>query len=340
MVSSETSNEIFNNLQKDVENRKCIECSMSAPTFTSVNHGCFICSNCIQSHLALGQEISRVKSMAEQWTTEDLKLMTAGGNSALKEFFNHYSLSDSPPRFKYCTRAAFFYREMLSVVASDQVYEQNCPGIDEGRELVVSSYPDLPPVIENRPEEVKMSNYAPFIAAQGERKQSPWSLIRSAFCQTVDAGNRASRQLSEKINKFAEKPAVKKAEAKTKEIAGKIESKLNDVINTVKSKPIVQSTVSEINSATDSFAREVKFTYTKINSNPSVNKLKENTMNLLRDMGIVDPSPPMVYIPPHHEEAEIIDVMIPPSYNPPPYEPPQFIPAPFEYPVIVEPSNK
>jgi hypothetical protein len=41
-------------------------------------------------------------------------MMKHGGNTKLKEFFQKYNIpSDGPLEFKYKTRAAYYYREMV-----------------------------------------------------------------------------------------------------------------------------------------------------------------------------------------------------------------------------------
>lgn len=143
MVSSENSDQIFKNLKSDPDNNTCADCFGQNPTFASINNGCFICQNCVQGHLILGPQVSNVKSLDDAWNEDDLKLIIAGGNSSIIEFFTHYKIQNSPVSFKYITKAAFFYREMLSVVAQDREYEHNCPGIEEGVQLAGSVYPEL-----------------------------------------------------------------------------------------------------------------------------------------------------------------------------------------------------
>ena len=333
MVSSEASNQIFDKLKNDPENDKCIECGALHPEYTSVNHGAFICSSCIQYHMPLGQTISRIKSINEQWSLEELKLMTAGGNSALKEFFNHYNILSAPPSFKYCTRAGFFYREMLSVIAEDNIYDQNCPGIEEGVELVARiNYPDLP--LEGFGiEDSKINVEEPLVSGESKKK-SPWDKVRDIYFKAVDVGNKTVDRLSEKINKLAEKPAIKKVETTTVEIVEKIESGFNFIVDKVVSKPAVQESMNHVENAADSFAREVKFTYNKINANPSVNKMKNDTMNMLRDFGLIksEPAPnnsePTRDAPSDQIPLDLIindnsSSYVPPPYVPPPYVPPQ-----------------
>lgn len=275
MVTSASVTDIFTNLRADPENNKCIECNSDNPIFTSVNNGCLICAACVPSHMALGDSISRVKAIDSEWSEDELKLMIAGGNSSLKEFFNHYNISNTPPNFKYLTRAAHFYRDMLFVVAQDREYEHSCPALEEGVQLFAASYPDLGQINENIPrEEVKNE----------PESKGVWGWAKKAYKKTVDVGNKAADKIGEKLNKLSEQPTIKKVENKTVEIAGKIESGLNHVVNTVYSKPEVQSAIGQVNHATESFTQEVKYTYTKINSNPSVQKLKLDTMNMLKDI--------------------------------------------------------
>jgi hypothetical protein len=163
---------------------------------------------------------------------------------------------------------------MLNVVSQDREYEHSCPSIEEG--ILIVAYPDLGQLPQ--PEEVK-------VEVRDEKSTSGvWSWAKKAYSKTVDAGNKAVDKVSEKLNKISEKPAVKKVENKTLEIAGKVETGINSVVNKVYSKPEVQSTIGQINHATESFANEVKLNYVKINSNPSVQKLKQDTMNMLKDL--------------------------------------------------------
>ncbi|OMJ77151.1 hypothetical protein SteCoe_23334 [Stentor coeruleus] len=324
MVSSENSEQIFKNLKSDPDNNTCADCFAQNPTFVSINNGCFICQNCLQGHLILGPQVSRVKSLDDVWTEEDLKLVIAGGNSSIIEFFTHYKIQNSPASFKYMTKAGFFYREMLSVVAQDKEYEQNCPGIEEGVQLAGSVYPELNknleenhmvemPIEENknvvleRVDEFEGKNQAfegtgieNNLGEEAKMKEedsrsdlkAAWKWAKGAYNKAVDAGNKTADKISEKINKFAEKPAIKKVEDKTIEYAGKLESGINTLIEKVKNKPAVKDTVEQFSHAADSFSKEVKFTYTKINSSPSVQKLKVDTMNLLKDLASSFKAPP------------------------------------------------
>jgi Putative GTPase activating protein for Arf len=284
MVSSENKNQVFNNLKSNPENNKCMECGVDNPTFTSVNNGCLICINCVQTHGALGREISRIKPLDDTWSLEDLRLMAAGGNSALQEFFAYYNLLNTPPNFKYNTRAAHFYRDMLSVVAEDREYRNTCPSIEEGVEIVAASYPDLHNV---RSEEIKVdvNPTAPEANPNPNQGKGIWTWAKNTYAKGVKVGNKTVDKIGDHLNKFSEKPAVKKIENTTMHYAGKLEAGLKTLVDKIQNKPAVQSAVFQANNAANSFAREVKYTYNTINSNPSVQKLKTDTMNIIRDIG-------------------------------------------------------
>lgn len=141
MSSSETlplemSMQIIAKLQENYENTLCIDCKQRKTEFVSVSHGTFLCFLCGESHQRFGKDLSYVKSISEEFCLSDLKMMIAGGNSAFKEFFNFYNLLDAPLDYKYRTKAADFYRELLFLLAKDGEYHGNYPTVEEGLETL------------------------------------------------------------------------------------------------------------------------------------------------------------------------------------------------------------
>ena len=130
----EISSQVFLMLQANNENCRCVDCNSQSTAMASINHGIVLCIYCAQSHNRLGEDISKIKSLKDVWTLNELKMMTAGGNSAFKEFFSFYKLVEAPLDFKYKTKAAYFYRDVLSLLADDGNYEGNYPSIEEGLE--------------------------------------------------------------------------------------------------------------------------------------------------------------------------------------------------------------
>lgn len=51
----------------------------------------------------------------DTWNEEQLKLMSMGGNKNLFDFFDHYDLNEEGVQTKYNTKAADFYRQMVSL---------------------------------------------------------------------------------------------------------------------------------------------------------------------------------------------------------------------------------
>jgi hypothetical protein len=115
----------------DMENYRCPDCPGTS-THVLPQFACFVCEPCSIIHRNLGHFI---RHQTEMLSEEDLALMSAGGNKALKEFFKYYNLENHKVSDKYRTRAAFFYKEMISKVAKDLKVD-DFPDIHEGTSLV------------------------------------------------------------------------------------------------------------------------------------------------------------------------------------------------------------
>jgi len=132
---SETTEQLLSKLEQDEENLKCFDCGRLHPHYASVNHGILICANCAQHHKELPDHISHVMSFTEDsWSLGQLRIMAAGGNTAFKEFLETYPLPSSIT-LKYRTKAVAFYREMLDVVASGRVFNEEPPLPQDGAEV-------------------------------------------------------------------------------------------------------------------------------------------------------------------------------------------------------------
>lgn len=148
MLTKTTTEEIFRKLREDTENRVCFDCGNIDITHASVNLGILLCGNCAERHNTYGINISHIKSLKEPWSSRHLKLMTAGGNSSLKNFFTMYSISElSPFEYKYKTVACEYYREMLKMISDGNQIMMLTPSQEEGR-LLMDEYRESQPVIE------------------------------------------------------------------------------------------------------------------------------------------------------------------------------------------------
>lgn len=129
------SQQITLRLQKiklnDSENMKCADCSSGSTEYILVHFGSFICKNCAEVHKKI---FNTLKSEKGPWTEREFLMVQAGGNIALKEFFLYYGLDDCSILYKYRTRAAYFYREMLSKVSQNLQFDEDFPSLNEGTE--------------------------------------------------------------------------------------------------------------------------------------------------------------------------------------------------------------
>eukprot|EP01016_Furgasonia_blochmanni_P030681 TRINITY_DN3184_c0_g1_i3.p1 TRINITY_DN3184_c0_g1~~TRINITY_DN3184_c0_g1_i3.p1 ORF type:complete len:235 (+),score=89.59 TRINITY_DN3184_c0_g1_i3:320-1024(+) len=81
----------------------------------------------------------------DSWSDKQLQLMTNGGNAKLKSFFEQYNIpKDAPMDFKYKTKAAIYYREMLKAIV-DGTDLPTAPSQDEALELVETQKANITP---------------------------------------------------------------------------------------------------------------------------------------------------------------------------------------------------
>lgn len=118
---------------KDSENLKCVDCEVFSSVYILIEYGCYICANCAEVHKKIQHSL---KQESEILTDHEFSMIQAGGNIALKEFFVYYGLYSRPVAYRYQTRAACFYKEMLGKVSKNLQFDEDFPSLAEGSEYL------------------------------------------------------------------------------------------------------------------------------------------------------------------------------------------------------------
>ena len=101
-------------LEKDYENKICVECKSTMPTHVSINNAIILCGVCAEKHKQLGYNISYIRELKDEWDQYLLNFLERGGNSRYIRFCNQYELNQMPIEEKLKTKIMDYYRLLVS----------------------------------------------------------------------------------------------------------------------------------------------------------------------------------------------------------------------------------
>ena len=101
-------------LEKDYENKICVECKSPMPTHVSINNAIILCGVCAEKHKQLGYNISYIRELKDEWEQYLLNFLERGGNSRYIRFCNQYELNQMPIEEKLKTKIMDYYRLLVS----------------------------------------------------------------------------------------------------------------------------------------------------------------------------------------------------------------------------------
>ena len=101
-------------LEKDYENKICVECKSPMPTHVSINNAIILCGVCAEKHKQLGYNISYIRELKDEWDQYLLNFLERGGNSRYIRLCNQYELNQMPIEEKLKTKIMDYYRLLVS----------------------------------------------------------------------------------------------------------------------------------------------------------------------------------------------------------------------------------
>ena len=94
-------------------NTICVDCYSDKIKYVSINNGVFLCFECASEHFKLGNDISFLVKLVKDIDQGLLLFIKRGGNDRFDKVMIEYGLSNMPINYKYRTKAANYYRQLI-----------------------------------------------------------------------------------------------------------------------------------------------------------------------------------------------------------------------------------
>ena len=121
-------------------NQNCNDCGKINPHWCSITNAVLLCPSCARNHKKFNINISKIKSLeVDDWTKEEIYRLKIGGNERFTKLIKSYNipLTKDNKEYKYYTKAAQYYREILSEeLKNNDTKSIKKPTLKEGIEIL------------------------------------------------------------------------------------------------------------------------------------------------------------------------------------------------------------
>jgi hypothetical protein len=121
-------------------NQKCNDCGKINPHWCSITNAVLLCPSCARNHKKFNINISKIKSLeVDDWSKEEIFRLKIGGNERFTKLIKSYNipLTKDNKEYKYYTKAAQYYREILSEeLKNNDTKNIKKPTLKEGIEIL------------------------------------------------------------------------------------------------------------------------------------------------------------------------------------------------------------
>ena len=121
-------------------NQICNDCGKNNPHWCSITNAVFICPSCARTHKKFNKKISMIKSLeVDDWSKDEINILKLGGNERFNKLIKSYNipLTKDNKEYKYYTKAAQFYRDILLVESKNKDTKNiKKPSLKEGIEIL------------------------------------------------------------------------------------------------------------------------------------------------------------------------------------------------------------